>query len=69
VKSTCNDNDEESSSSPPNQELEDTETIPPIIVNEVNEQVIEMISRLNQIFFSAFPMTNLIYMRRMGYHD
>ncbi|RIB13188.1 hypothetical protein C2G38_1754810 [Gigaspora rosea] len=34
VKSTCNDNDEESSSSPPNQELEDTETIPPIIVNK-----------------------------------
>ena len=39
VKSTCNDNDEESSSSPPNQEL------PSIIVNEVNEQVMEMISR------------------------
>ncbi|CAG8821495.1 20865_t:CDS:2, partial [Racocetra persica] len=34
AKSTCNDNDEESSSSPPNQELEDTETIPPIIVNK-----------------------------------
>ncbi|CAG8579769.1 25823_t:CDS:10 [Gigaspora rosea] len=38
VKSTCNDNDEESSSSPPNQELEDTKTIPSIIVNKVNEQ-------------------------------
>ncbi|RIB16739.1 hypothetical protein C2G38_2038326 [Gigaspora rosea] len=34
VKSTCNDNDEESSSSPPNQELEDTKTIPSIIVNK-----------------------------------
>ncbi|KAF0532431.1 hypothetical protein F8M41_011219 [Gigaspora margarita] len=34
VKSTCNDNDEESSSSPPNQELEDTKTIPLIIVNK-----------------------------------
>uniref|UniRef100_A0A1D1YT10 Uncharacterized protein n=1 Tax=Anthurium amnicola TaxID=1678845 RepID=A0A1D1YT10_9ARAE len=32
--SACNENDEESSSSPPNQELGDTETIPPIIVNE-----------------------------------
>ncbi|RIB15354.1 hypothetical protein C2G38_2192593 [Gigaspora rosea] len=38
VKLTCNDNDEESSSSLPNQELEDTETIPPIIVNKINEQ-------------------------------
>ena len=44
VKSTCNDNDEESSS-PPNQELEDTKTIPLIIVNEVNEQFIGMMSR------------------------
>lgn len=44
MKSTCNDNDEESSSSPPNQELEDTKTIPPIIVNEINKQVIEMMS-------------------------
>ena len=41
VKSTCN----EESSSSPNQKLEDTETIPPIIVNEVNEQVIEMMRR------------------------
>ena len=30
-------------SSVSNQEQEDTETIPPIIINEVNEQVIEMI--------------------------
>ncbi|CAI2189052.1 1190_t:CDS:2, partial [Funneliformis geosporum] len=44
VKSTCNDNDKESSLSPPNQELEDTKMIPLIIVNEVNEQVIEMIN-------------------------
>ncbi len=32
----------ETSSQMPNQEQEDTETIPPIIINEVNEQVIEM---------------------------
>ncbi|CAG8524918.1 22725_t:CDS:10 [Cetraspora pellucida] len=34
VKSTCNDNNEELSLFPPNQELEDTETILPIIVNK-----------------------------------
>jgi hypothetical protein len=28
-----------------NQELEDTETIPPIIINDVNEQVKEMMRR------------------------
>ena len=73
IKSICNDNNEELLSSPPNQKLENTKTIRLIIVNEINKQVIGIMSHylLKQIFF-AFPITNLIYMRRMElwkYHN